>query len=65
MVRTAVRQNCAKNRPRISANGRYGATARAVSGVSSGAFKLRNGVAVAVNNKLAPDAKLAPKPTDD
>ena len=33
--------------------------------VSSGAFKLRNGVAVAVNNALAPDAQLAPKPTDD
>jgi membrane fusion protein, multidrug efflux system len=33
--------------------------------VSSGAFKLRNGVAVAVNNKLAPDAQLAPKPTDE
>ena len=27
--------------------------------VSSGAFKLRNGVAVAVNNALAPDAQLA------
>ena len=33
--------------------------------VSSGAFKLRNGSAVAVNNALAPDARLAPKPTDD
>jgi membrane fusion protein (multidrug efflux system) len=33
--------------------------------VSSGAFKLRNGAAVAVNNALAPDAQLAPKPTDD
>jgi membrane fusion protein (multidrug efflux system) len=33
--------------------------------VSSGAFKLRNGTAVAVNNALAPDAQLAPKPTDD
>ena len=33
--------------------------------VSSGAFKLRNGAAVAVNNALAPDAQLAPKPTDE
>jgi membrane fusion protein (multidrug efflux system) len=33
--------------------------------VSSGAFKLRNGAAVAVNNALAPDAQLAPKPADD
>jgi membrane fusion protein (multidrug efflux system) len=33
--------------------------------VSSGAFKLRNGMAVAVNNALAPDAELAPKPTDE
>jgi membrane fusion protein, multidrug efflux system len=33
--------------------------------VSSGAFKLRNGTAVAVNNALAPEAKLAPKPTED
>ena len=33
--------------------------------MSSGAFKLRNGAAVAVNNALAPDAQLAPKPTDD
>ncbi len=33
--------------------------------VSSGAFKLRNGGAVAVNNALAPKAQLAPKPTDD
>ncbi len=31
---------------------------------SSGAFKLRNGVAVMVNNALAPDAQIAPKPTD-
>jgi membrane fusion protein, multidrug efflux system len=30
--------------------------------VSSGAFKLRNGMAVAVNNALAPDPKLAPRP---
>jgi membrane fusion protein (multidrug efflux system) len=33
--------------------------------VSSGAFKLRNGAAVAVNNALAPEARLAPKPVDD
>jgi membrane fusion protein (multidrug efflux system) len=33
--------------------------------VSSGAFKLRNGAAVAVNNALAPHAQLAPKPADD
>lgn len=32
--------------------------------VSSGAFKLRNGAAVVVNDALAPDAHLAPKPTD-
>ncbi len=32
--------------------------------VSAGAFKLRNGVAVAVNQALAPDAQLAPKPTN-
>lgn len=32
--------------------------------VSSGAFKLRNGVAVVVNNALAPAAQLAPAPTD-
>jgi len=32
--------------------------------VSSGVFKLRNGMAVVVDNSLAPDAKLAPKPTD-
>lgn len=32
--------------------------------VSSGAFKLRNGSAVVVRNDLAPDAELAPKPTD-
>ncbi len=30
--------------------------------VTSGVFKLRPGMAVAVDNKLAPDAKLAPKP---
>ncbi len=33
--------------------------------VSSGAFKLRNGMAVAVNNALAPEAKLAPKPANE
>ncbi len=33
--------------------------------VSSGAFKLRNGAAVAVNDALAPDAQLAPKPADE
>jgi membrane fusion protein (multidrug efflux system) len=33
--------------------------------VSSGAFKLRNGAAVAVNNSLAPHAQLAPKPADE
>jgi membrane fusion protein (multidrug efflux system) len=33
--------------------------------VSAGAFKLRNGVAVAVNNALAPAAQIAPKPSDD
>ncbi|MGF1508167.1 MAG: efflux RND transporter periplasmic adaptor subunit [Myxococcota bacterium] len=32
--------------------------------VSSGAFKLRNGAPVIVNNELAPDAKIAPKPED-
>jgi membrane fusion protein, multidrug efflux system len=32
--------------------------------VSSGAFKLRNGVAVVVRNDLAPSAELAPKPVD-
>jgi hypothetical protein len=37
-VRTPPRENWAKNRPRISASGRYGASARAVSGVSSGAL---------------------------
>jgi membrane fusion protein (multidrug efflux system) len=30
--------------------------------VTSGAFKLRNGMAVAVRNELAPDVRLAPKP---
>ncbi len=33
--------------------------------VTSGAFKLRNGGAVAVNDTLAPKAQLAPKPTED
>ena len=33
--------------------------------VSSGAFKLRNGQAVAVNNALAPHAELAPQPTEN
>ncbi len=33
--------------------------------VTSGAFKLRNGTAVAVNDALAPKAQLAPKPTED
>ena len=33
--------------------------------VSSGAFKLRNGTAVRVNDKLAPEAHLAPRPTED
>ena len=32
--------------------------------VSSGGFKLRNGVAVAVNDSLAPGAQLAPRPSD-
>lgn len=32
--------------------------------VSSGAFKLRNGMAVMVNNDLAPAAEISPKPTD-
>jgi membrane fusion protein (multidrug efflux system) len=32
--------------------------------VSSGAFRLRNGTAVAVNDALAPKAQLSPKPTD-
>jgi membrane fusion protein (multidrug efflux system) len=33
--------------------------------VSSGAFKLRNGTAVKVNDKLAPAASLTPRPTED
>jgi len=32
--------------------------------VTSGAFKLRKGIAVRVDNELAPDAEVAPKPTD-
>jgi membrane fusion protein (multidrug efflux system) len=32
--------------------------------VSSGAFKLRNGAPIAVDNALAPDAELAPKPAE-
>jgi len=32
--------------------------------VSNGAFKLRNGAAVSPNNALAPEAKLAPTPSD-
>ena len=31
--------------------------------VTSGVFKLRPGTAVMVNNSLAPDAQLAPKPS--
>ncbi len=33
--------------------------------VSSGAFKLRNGAAVAVNDKLKPEARLDPRPADE
>jgi membrane fusion protein, multidrug efflux system len=33
--------------------------------VSTGAFKLRNGMAVAVNNELTPAPELAPKPADN
>ena len=33
--------------------------------VSSGAFKLRNGTVVKVNNALAPAARLDPRPTED
>jgi membrane fusion protein (multidrug efflux system) len=33
--------------------------------VSSGAFKLRNGLSVVVRNDLAPSAELAPKPVDE
>ncbi|HZA13448.1 MAG TPA: efflux RND transporter periplasmic adaptor subunit [Myxococcaceae bacterium] len=33
--------------------------------VSSGAFKLRNGAAITVDNRLAPEARLAPKPSEE
>ncbi len=33
--------------------------------VSSGAFKLRNGIAVVAKNDLAPNAEMAPKPTEN
>jgi membrane fusion protein (multidrug efflux system) len=33
--------------------------------VSSGAFKLRNGATVAIDNSLAPDAQTAPKPKEE
>src|ERR1019366_5407578 len=33
--------------------------------VSNGAFKLRKGVQVVVNNSLAPQVELDPKPTDN
>jgi membrane fusion protein (multidrug efflux system) len=32
--------------------------------VTTGVFKLRNGIAVTVDNRLAPDAELAPRPDD-
>ena len=32
--------------------------------VTGGVFKLRNGVAITVNNTMSPDAQLAPKPND-
>ena len=32
--------------------------------VSTGVFKLRNGQSVVVDNKLAPEFKLAPKPAE-
>jgi membrane fusion protein (multidrug efflux system) len=32
--------------------------------VTSGVFKLRNGAAVLINNKIQPDNKKAPKPED-
>jgi membrane fusion protein (multidrug efflux system) len=32
--------------------------------VSTGVFKLRNGMSVAVDNKLAPKPEIAPKPAD-
>ena len=33
--------------------------------VSSGAFKLRNGMAVVVHNELAPNAEVSPKPVEE
>jgi membrane fusion protein, multidrug efflux system len=33
--------------------------------VSTGAFKLRNGMPIVVNDALAPDAKVAPRPSDE
>ena len=33
--------------------------------VSAGAFKLRNGMTVAVNDALGPKAELSPKPAED
>ena len=33
--------------------------------VSSGGFKLRNGVQVAVNDTLSPEAELSPRPKDE
>ena len=32
--------------------------------VTTGVFKLRNGAAVIIDNKLAPAASLTPKPSD-
>ena len=32
--------------------------------VSSGVFKLRNGASVQIDNTMAPDAQIAPKPED-
>jgi membrane fusion protein (multidrug efflux system) len=32
--------------------------------VTTGAFKLHNGVPVTIDNSLAPDAQLAPEPDD-
>ena len=32
--------------------------------VSTGVFKLRNGMAVTINNKMAPKPELEPKPAD-
>ena len=50
---------------------RRGDFVEAISGVSagdtvasSGVFKLRNGASVVVNNDLAPDVQLAPKPAE-